>query len=258
MRYGRPGIISISAVILVGVLSLGAGAPADAAAGHARTPLASAAPTITVTPTTVASGGQISVSGTGFVPNEPVQVLVSPQTAGLAEPTADANGVVPATTVSLPAATFAPGDHAVTLYGSTSRRTVIMHITVSNTANVTIAVTPATITPGGQISVSGTGFAPHELVQVLVSPQTAGLAEPTADANGVVPPTIWYGSTRPRSHQATTRSRSTAALADVPPSCTSRSRPPRRQRSRSLPAPRRAAAPCPSRAAVSPRTRRSR
>jgi len=190
MRYGRPGIISISAVILVGVLSLGAGAPAYAAAGHARTPLASAAPTITVTPTTVASGGQITVSGTGFAPHEPVQVLVSPQTAGLAEPSADANGVVPATTVSLPATTFAPGDHTVTLYGSTSRRTAIMHITVSNTANVTITVTPATITPGGQITVSGTGFAPHEPVQVLVSPQTAGLAEPTADANGVVPATM--------------------------------------------------------------------
>ncbi len=189
MRDSRLGIISAFAVILVGVLSLGAGAPAYAAAGHARPRLASAAPTITVTPTTVASGGRITVSGTGFAPNEPVQVLVSPQTAGLAEPTADANGVVPATTVRLDAATFAPGDHAVTLYGSTSRRTALMQITVSNTANVTIAVTPATVASGGQISVSGTGFAPHEPVQVLVSPQTAGLAEPSADANGVMPAT---------------------------------------------------------------------
>ena len=69
----------------------------------------------TANPATVAAGGELTVSGTGFGPSTPVQVVLYSSPVLLGQVQADATGAVN-TTVTIPASTT-NGEHTVVLFG---------------------------------------------------------------------------------------------------------------------------------------------
>ena len=90
---------------------------------------------------TVAPGGALSVSGTGFVPGERVAVELHSTPVTLSLVTADAAGALNAT-VTIPAGTE-PGEHSIVLTGLDSKRTASIGIVVTQPA-VGAASLPAT------------------------------------------------------------------------------------------------------------------
>lgn len=186
MRQIRRILGASGATVLAASMVFGAGtvAPVHAATHSA----AAAATTATETPNAVPAGGQITVSGVGFAPHEPVAVLVSPQKQRLMDITADANGLVPATKVPLNAATFTPGPHTLILYGSSSHREALVHFTIT-AANPMLRVSSTTANRGGVVTVTGSGFRPGETVDLTVSGVSGIAATATANANGMLPAT---------------------------------------------------------------------
>jgi hypothetical protein len=152
------------------------------------TQIALSGPMVTLTATRLALGGQLIVSGAGFGPNEMVAMLISPQANPVLDLKADANGAVPATTVTVPA-TFAPGAHTLTLSGSSTHRSVSTQITLTPPSQVTLAATPATTNRGGLVTVSGSNFVANEAINVTISGLSMPLATVNATAQGTLPVT---------------------------------------------------------------------
>lgn len=75
-------------------------------------------PTATLSATTVSPGGQLTVSGTGFTPGEPVDVTLHSTAVALGTVIADAEGAA-ALTFTVPA-DLEPGEHRVELVGQRS------------------------------------------------------------------------------------------------------------------------------------------
>ncbi len=225
MRYGRPGIISISAVILVGVLSLGAGAPAYAAAGHARPRLAAAAPTVTVSPASVNPGGIVTVSGSGFEANEAVTLAFDANPAFSAKAQAMASGQLPATGFTIPAVSGA-GAHNITATGAASGHTATAGLTVTpgpGVAAPAISVSPASDNPGAMVTVSGSGFAANETVTLAFDGNLTYSSKAQATAAGqlpetafTIPPTSGPGAHAVVATGATSGRKATAGLTVTP------------------------------------------
>lgn len=125
-----------------GVLALGLRSYAeigtDAVDAGAFAPCAEPAPpsptaaTGSLSAATVAPGGQLTVTGAGFLPGEPVTATLRSAVVDLGTLTADAGGAV-ALTFTVPA-TIEPGVHTVVLAGATSGRTVSLPFEVVATA----------------------------------------------------------------------------------------------------------------------------
>jgi len=188
MRYGRPAIISISAVILVGVLSLGAGAPAYAAAGQARPRLAAAAPTVTVSPASDNPGAMVTVSGSGFAANEPVTLSFDANPTYSTKAQATASGQLPATAFTIPAVSGA-GAHSITATGTTSGHTTTVGLTVAPPRAITVS--PASGNAGSMVTVSGSGFAANETVTLAFDANPTYSVKAQATAAGLLPATTF-------------------------------------------------------------------
>ena len=188
MRYGRPGIISTIAVILVGVLSLGAGAPAYAAAGQARPRLAAAAPTVTVSPASDNPGAMVTVSGSGFAANEPVTLSFDANPTYSTKAQATASGQLPATAFTIPAVSGA-GAHSITATGTTSGHTTTVGLTVAPPRAITVS--PASGNAGSMVTVSGSGFAANETVTLAFDANPTYSVKAQATAAGLLPATTF-------------------------------------------------------------------
>ena len=106
--------------------------------------------------TTAAPGGSVNLTGTGFLPGEPVMITLDSLSSLLAVGTADGNGDV-AATVTIPPGT-SPGQHQFILTGEMSliSATVDVYVTTAGgTAGApvfTSTTPPSTLTAGGDYS----------------------------------------------------------------------------------------------------------
>ena len=128
------------AVLLAGSMAASGFALAPAArqcgddAARRRMPLAAAKTMITATPSTTNRSGVVTVSGSGFVPNETVKLSISGMSGVAVTAKADAKGMLPATGLTIPYS-LKPGSYTVTATGVSSKR-------ASNTMIKVAALTP--------------------------------------------------------------------------------------------------------------------
>jgi len=129
--------------------------------------LGAAAPNIVVTPTDIAAGDTVAITGTGFLAAETVDVQLA--TTGAVTSTehlhyfkADSAGAFNSADLAIPSAIPA-GSYDVTAVGLSSKSSAKapVHITV---AAATLTVTPTAVAPLDRIHVSGTHFGPGETV----------------------------------------------------------------------------------------------
>jgi hypothetical protein len=141
---------------------------------------------LVLSPYAIEHGGSVVVSGTGFAPNEPVNIAIDGQGGTLATAQTDGSGNLPATTVNIPAF-IGPGSYTLAATGASSG------FVLSNTLvilNVAITATPATIIVGGTIIVTGSGFVPGESVSISLSGLGNPLASIQATSTGTLPGTF--------------------------------------------------------------------
>ncbi len=175
-RFGVP-----LALVLAATLALGGALVSPARAAVAATP------TVSVTPTTVAPGDTLTVSGSGFAPLDVVAITLSPQPFAALSVVLKADGILPPVSLVVPSG-FALGPHTLTLRGLNSHRSVSTQITVS-ALPATLLLSSSATNRGGLISVSGSGFAPNDTVTLSVAGIPTPLATVKTDAHGQFPPT---------------------------------------------------------------------
>jgi len=137
--------------------------------GQSPTPPPASTATATTGTSSVTAGGDLGVSGSGFLAGEQVQIWLLSDPELLAVVTANGAGAV-ATTVTIPVTT-PPGTHRIELRGLTSGTTV---------RSEPFTVTAASDPPPGRTGVPGTD--PGGVVAV------AGAGTGTGTTNGVVTP----------------------------------------------------------------------
>ncbi len=139
--------------------------------------------TLAVSPTTTNRGGVVTVSGTGFAPNETVSLAIAGAPRAATTAKADGQGTLPATGLSIPYS-LRLGAHTVMATGATSGRTASAGIVVQSlTPSITLSA--GTVRPGDRVTVTGAGFGRQE--QVTLALNGAALSTtPTfiATANG--------------------------------------------------------------------------
>jgi hypothetical protein len=130
----------------------------------------------------VMPGQTISFSGAGFMPNETVDVLSG--TTKVATTTADATGVVMTTPAVTVPVTAAGTNQSFSLVGESSLGNANISIQIGN-FNPQISPSSYYAMPGSQLTFTGSGYAPNEIINVnstAVTPVT--LAVINADATG--------------------------------------------------------------------------
>lgn len=177
-RLGAP-----LAALLIASLALSSAGFAPSRASAASAPAAVSA---VVTPSTVAPGGRVTVSGSGFGVREPVYVYLDTQSNQIGALLSTTNGQIPQAKVTIPA-TFKTGPHTLILVGQTTKKSASVAIMVSRAS---LTVTPAAATPGGQVTVSGQGFGAHEPVAIVLVGMSQPLAIVTSDSQGNLPPAV--------------------------------------------------------------------
>ncbi|MEJ7762908.1 MAG: hypothetical protein WKF80_08970, partial [Thermomicrobiales bacterium] len=151
----------------------------------APTPTAPPAGTLgaSVAPGTSPVGGAVTVSGTGYGPNEAVRIFLdSASSTPIGSATATAAGSF-AATVAMPAAVF--GGHQVITRGMTTGRTAFASVSVSPS----LARTPTSGPAGTSVAVTVRGFGAAEDVQVRwdsTSGSILGTTRTDAAGTGVV------------------------------------------------------------------------
>ncbi|MDB5077110.1 MAG: hypothetical protein JWO42_3289 [Chloroflexi bacterium] len=149
---------------------------------------AAAKPDIVVKPTTFGPGDTATISGTGFMAGETVQINLSTSSGTtslvLGTATATASGAFGPKAVHIPYG-VTPGKLQIVVTGLKSNRQAIQAVTV-NVTPASVSVSPASAKPAEKVAISGTHFEPGEVVTVdLVALSTsARLAVARAGANG--------------------------------------------------------------------------
>ncbi len=145
-----------------------------------------AAPTfsarLSLSPSTIAAGGEVVIDGSGFSAGETVLLrlngnLVTGIVAGSA-------GTFGGYVLSLPTGT-APGIYTVTAVGATSNAQASATLTLNASASSTsvgLSLSPPSGLKGAKVHASGVGFVPGELVLITVN--SVVVASVTADAGG--------------------------------------------------------------------------
>jgi hypothetical protein len=183
--FRRLGTVALVLLCLL-VPSLGA-----AGLSHPARAAVSAVPAnVSVTPSTIAAGGQITVTGSGFAQGETVSIKLTtnpPQLGGqpLGTATADDSGNI-SEVVTIPA-TQSPGSFLVVAQGQSSGNNGQAPLQVTGSEPAVVNVNPSTVQAGGHVSISGSGFGPNESVNLLLTsnpPQLGGQALGTATTDG--------------------------------------------------------------------------
>ncbi|HWE62203.1 MAG TPA: hypothetical protein VHB98_10880 [Chloroflexota bacterium] len=179
-HYDLASVILLLCVLIVGFGS--AGAPRIA-----RAAVPAAAASLTVAPSTAEAGKDVVIAGTGFPPNESIQLAISRvDTAGaaigfgvLTTVRASATGTFQYTR-TIPA--YSPaGAYLVRAYAYPSKLTVYAHLNVV-APKATITITPSSVSPGSVVTVTGSGFAPNEAVTISISTPAGTAATPLGQA----------------------------------------------------------------------------
>ena len=177
-----------AAIVLAGSMAAGglAAVPSAAAATQATQgpratitqprPAALAAATATPTPAPATlmnvsgptnRGGVVTVSGTGFMPGETINLTLSGVTGAATMAKADAKGLLPATGVSVPYS-LKPGSYTLTATGAASKRAATTPITIAALAP-TITASASSAAPGASETITGKGFGSQEQVTLSLN-----------------------------------------------------------------------------------------
>jgi hypothetical protein len=161
------------------------GATSNAAAGTLIAVTAAqptVVPHIAISPSLAPPGARILIAGTGYTPGE--TVLVSFDAGVVASLVADSAGSFTNGTFVVPS-NVQPGGHGVLALGTTSQQAASTAITVTAPPPVPVvrlAVTPATVAPGMQIHITGSGFVAYETLLVRIDGNPVQQAQ--ADGSG--------------------------------------------------------------------------
>ena len=142
-----------------------------------------AAPTLSVTPSSTNPGGLITLSGGGFAPAEAVSIMLRDVNTTLGTITANAQGQLPATDLSLPYS-LALGAHTLQATGTVSRRSASTGLTVVALAPA-LSLSATSLSPGAIVSVTGHGFGRQEQVTLALNGVVLSTTPPViTTANG--------------------------------------------------------------------------
>jgi len=160
------------------------------------TPIPSGPVAVTVSPTQIAAGATVAVTGTGFQPSESVVLELATTGSGAAVTQlppavhADANGAFSASSVSIPTSTPA-GNYVIIALGLSSNRSAQTPLSVT-APKATLTVNPTTFAPDDNIQVSGTNFLPGEVVTIALATTSGStsivLGQVHADNSGNIGP----------------------------------------------------------------------
>jgi hypothetical protein len=173
-----------AALLLTMVVSTGLYAVGASGVAHART--ASEA-TVTTHTRVVQPGTFVTVTASGFLPGESVQLALSPTNAAgaalgfstMLTPTANSSGslrVVLAIPINTPL-----GPYVLRAAGLSSQRIAYQRITVIIPKPV-LSVSPPDFGPYAVIRVTGRGFFPHELITLTLNNPTSAVSVPLRQA----------------------------------------------------------------------------
>lgn len=139
------------------------------ASASARLSIGALKTILTASPATVTPGGSVTITGQGYLPFAHITVstqvhLTSGGNRTLTQTvTANKQGWFQ-TRVSIPA-DIAGGSYAVSATSQTSGRSASAHFSVQQ-AKTTLAVSPASVIPGGTVTVSGSGYLGGDTITV--------------------------------------------------------------------------------------------
>jgi len=139
--------------------AIGTVAPVDLGLDDVSCPASPAVPVVpkvTASASTVAAGGDVTLTGVGFLPGETVDITLHSALIHLATATAGADGTV-VKTVTIPA-TLEPGLHTIEMEGQTSGVTVTTQIEVTEAAGAASVPLPATGSATGELTALGLGL----------------------------------------------------------------------------------------------------
>lgn len=139
---------------------------------------AGAAAQISINPSSAFAGATVSVNGANFWPGEKVSLGIGLTT--LVTVTADAQGGLPATPITIPLGSFA-GTHTVFALGHFSLRLATAPLVV---LTARLHLQPGAALPGATVNVSGDSFGPTEVVRLSLD--LTPLINAASDANGVL------------------------------------------------------------------------
>jgi hypothetical protein len=152
--------------------------------GHNRASASFTVPSsLSLNPTSGGTGTGVSISGAGFLASEGVIVSWDQAANQLVTATSNGNGGFTAS-FNVPNGT-ANGNHTVFATGQSSHFTVNATFNVtgnSNTGGANLTISPSAGLAGSTVSLSGTGFAASE--QVNISVDGGGVTSLTSDGNG--------------------------------------------------------------------------
>lgn len=138
----------------------------------------SSAPSLSLSASSGQVGANITANGSGFQPNETVDVTFNGQDVG--SPTATGQGTW---SLAFSVPSFAAGQYGVLAKGRASGDSASASFTI-NQGGTTLTFDPAQAAPGAQLTVNGTGFRAGEMVTLTFNGAEVGTA--TANTGGDV------------------------------------------------------------------------
>lgn len=142
------------------------------------TTVPSTAPALSLSASSGLPGATITANGSGFQPNETVDVTFNGQDVG--SPAVNGQGTW---SLAFNVPSFAPGQYGVLAKGRSSGSTASSSFTI-NQGGATLTFNPTQAAPGAQLTVTGTGFRAGETVTLTFNGPEVGTA--TADTSGNV------------------------------------------------------------------------
>lgn len=146
---------------------------------------------LTLTPTSGATGSQVTVTASGFNANEMVNLNIPGY--GTLQTNANSQGAVTNFTFTFPYVSTATGNLTLTLTGASSGRqaTATFNVTSSSYNPGALTLTPASGGAGTQVTAYATGFTPGETIELMIN--GSFITSSTAN-NGVASFTFTYPS----------------------------------------------------------------
>src|SRR5262245_50154243 len=170
------GRMKIQLAVVAALVALGSGS----AAAQPLTPNTAQTPSVHLDVYTAKPAHAVAFTGTGFVPNEPVDVSLGDER--LSTTTADAEGRILHASVGVPF--LSPGDYTVSFVGQTSRIPVAVGLKIEG-FRPWVVLHNYYVSPQSAVGFSGQDFVPGETVAVYLNSRLSGpVLQVTADADG--------------------------------------------------------------------------
>jgi hypothetical protein len=168
--------MKVQLAIAAMLAALGSGS----AAAQTPTPNTAQTPSVHLDAHTAKPARALAFTGTGFVPNEPVDVFLGSQS--LSTLTADAEGRILNASLGVPF--LSPGDYRVSFIGQASRAPVAVGLKIEG-FRPWVMLHNYYVSPQSSLGFNGQDFAPGEVVAVYLNSTLDGLVlQVTADAEG--------------------------------------------------------------------------